>query len=268
MTAGTGRPLEGVGVLVTRPAHQAAGLAQRVADLGGIAVLFPGLAIEPLAPPALDLSGVDLAVFVSPNAVDHAVAPLLAAGGLPPTARIAAVGSATAARIEASGIRTPGAAPLLVPHAGFDSEALLEHLPAADVAGRRVLIFRGEGGRALLGEALRARGARVEYVQTYRRRRPQADLGELAHDWRQGRIGATLATSAEIVTNLFAMAGAAAHLLRGTPMFVPHPKVAAAAFHQGVQSLMVAGNGDEALASGLATWFGRLRPEPSSQSRA
>jgi uroporphyrinogen-III synthase len=268
MTAGTGRPLEGVGVLVTRPAHQAAGLAKRVAGLGGIPILFPGLAIEPLAPPALDLSGVDIAIFVSPNAVDHAIAPLLAAGGLPAAARIAAVGSATASRVEASGIRAPEAAPLLVPDAGFDSEALLERLPAADVAGRRVLIFRGEGGRALLGEGLRSRGARVEYVETYRRVRPQADLGELARDWRQGRVGATLATSAEIVANLFAMAGAAAQLLRATPMFVSHPKVAAAAFRQGVQALMVAGNGDEALAAGLATWFGRLRPEPASQPRA
>jgi uroporphyrinogen-III synthase len=265
MTAG--RPLEGVGVLVTRPAHQAAGLARRVAGLGGIPILFPGLAIEALAPPVPDLAGLDYAIFVSPNAVDLAAAPIRAAGGLPPTTRVAAVGSATAARIGATGLQA-GGGEVLVPRNGFDSEALLECLPRAEVAGRRVLIFRGEGGRALLGDALRARGARVEYVETYRRTRPQADLGELAREWREGRIGATLATSAEIVANLFAMAGAAAQLLRGTPMFVSHPKVAAAAFRQGVQSLVVAGNGDEALADGLVTWFGRLRREPSSPSRA
>jgi len=42
-------------------------------------------------------------------------------------------------------------------------------------------------------------------------------------------------------------------------MFVPHPRVAATAFSFGVHTVFVAGMGDEALASGLETWFARVR---------
>jgi uroporphyrinogen-III synthase len=260
------KPLAGIGVVVTRPAQQSAGLARRVEALGGTPILFPGLAIDALPTPAFDPAGLDLAIFVSPNAVDCAVATIEAAGGLRAQTRIAALGPATAMHIEAAGLNRP-AREILLPHDGFDSEALLACLPAPQVAGRRVAIFRGEGGRELLGETLRERGARVEFIETYRRSRPRAELDTLLPRWQSGEIRALLATSAEIVGNLFAMAGTAAQFLRATPMFVPHPRVAAAAFHHGVQSLMVAGNGDEALAAGLETWFGGLRPAPTAVSR-
>ena len=72
---------------------------------------------------------------------------------------------------------------------------------------------------------------------------------------------AGLATSSNIVENLFEMAGAARRSwLCGVPFFVPHPRVAATAFSRGVQCVFVAGNGDEALVDGMQTWFARLRP--------
>jgi uroporphyrinogen-III synthase len=58
--------------------------------------------------------------------------------------------------------------------AAFDSESVLA-LPAFQapaVAGRRVLILRGDGGRDLLGDTLRARGAEVEYLTCYHRNGP------------------------------------------------------------------------------------------------
>jgi hypothetical protein len=45
-------------------------------------------------------------------------------------------------------------------------------------------------------------------------------------------------------------------------MFVSHPRVAATAFASGVHTVFVAGTGDEALASGLETWFAGLRQVP------
>ena len=70
------KPLTGINILVTRPAHQAGNLAATIRAAGGTPVLFPVLEIrdvkDPL--PLLDLIArldeFDLAVFVSPNAVE------------------------------------------------------------------------------------------------------------------------------------------------------------------------------------------------------
>jgi uroporphyrinogen-III synthase len=77
-----------------------------------------------------------------------------------------------------------------------------------------------------------------------------------------GRAGAKacVATSSSIVENLFEMAGAAGRAwLCGIPFLVSHPRVGATAFARGVQTVFVAGNGDEALVAGAQTWFARLR---------
>jgi uroporphyrinogen-III synthase len=54
-----------------------------------------------------------------------------------------------------------------------------------DAQGKRVIIFRGEGGRELLGETLKQRGAAVEYVSCYRRARPQLDPAPLLKLWEK-----------------------------------------------------------------------------------
>ena len=264
--------LGGVGVLVTRPDHQAAGLAARIRELGGEAVLSPALLIEPLADRLRELtparlSTFDLAIFVSPNAARIALAHIRQAGGWPPALKLAAIGPATAAEIVDARPGDDGANGIIVSSQGFDSEALLETAPLQQVGGRRIAIIRGEGGRELLGRTLEARGARVEYFECYRRLRPAGTLDALLPRWRRGGIGASIATSAEIVENLYAMSGdAGSPWLRGTPMFVPHPRVATAAHRLGTRQVMVAGAGDEALASALETWFSRLRPPAALKS--
>ena len=259
---GTGnrRPLAGVGVLVTRPEHQAQRLAELIRSLGGEPLLFPAMEIvaqpDAATAPVLErLTQFDLAIFASPNAARLAMPRIATAGGLPAGLRVAALGPGTAAELKKSGVRE-----MITPEADFDSEALLDALSALRLAAKRVVIFRGQGGRELLGESLRQRGAEVEYVECYRRARPRRDLAELVPMWQQGRLRACLATSSEIVTNLFDMAGEACRpWLCQTPMFVPHPRVAATAFTFGVHTVFVAGMGDEALASGLETWFARVR---------
>jgi uroporphyrinogen-III synthase len=253
-------PLEGTGVLVTRPAHQAEGLAQRIADAGGQPLLFPAVEIEPL-PERISreqLARLDLAIFASANAVRFAADAIRAAGGLPPRLRIASIGPATAAELEASGLLGTPPREVLVASGRHDSEALLALLPRDRVAGRRVAIVRGEGGRTALAEALRSRGAEVEYLECYRRRMPAGNLAVLLG--HGSGLGAVTATSAQIVQNLFRMAGEASGQLRATPMFVIHPRIAAAACRLGVGTVVVTGGGDAALVEGLATWFGRIRP--------
>ena len=255
------QPLAGIGVLVTRPEHQAQGLAELIRGLGGEPLLFPAMEIvaqpdDATAPLMKRLADFELAVFTSPNAARLAMPRIAQAGGPPAGLRVAALGPGTAAELKKFGVRE-----MITPEADFDSEALLQAFSGLQIAGKRVAIFRGQGGREWLGESLRRRGAEVEYVECYRRAKPLRDLADLMPLWQQGRLRACVATSSEIVINLFDMAGAACRpWLCQTPMFVSHPRVAATAFARGVNTVFVAGTGDEALASGLETWFARLRP--------
>jgi len=255
------QPLGGIGVLVTRPAHQAHGWAERIRSRGGEPVLFPAMEIvaqpdDATAPVIKRLEQFDLAVFASPNAARLAMPRIARAGGLPVGLRAAALGPGTAAELKKFNVRE-----MITPAAEFDSEALLQELSGLQLAAKRVVIFRGQGGRQWLGESLRRLGAEVEYVECYRRVRPLRDLADLMPLWQRGSLRACLATSSEIVSNLFDMGGAAGRpWLCQTPMVVSHPRVAVTAFAFGVNTVLVAGIGDDELASGLETWFASMPP--------
>jgi uroporphyrinogen-III synthase len=107
----------------------------------------------------------DLAIFVSPTAVAKAMPHDRA---WPERVRVAAVGAGTRRALEKHGI-----ANVIAPTAGADSEALLATREVGDVAGKRIAILRGDGGRALLGDTFIERGANVEYVTCYRRLLPK-----------------------------------------------------------------------------------------------
>ena len=147
----------GRGVVVTRPRELARPLAELIEGRGGRAFLFPAVEIQPLAPPAAlrRIAEFDLIVFVSPSAARTA---LRAMPPWPENVMAAAVGAGTRRELERAGISR-----VVGPASGADSEALLAAGPMHAVAHKRVLIVRGEGGRALLGETLSARGAIVEY---------------------------------------------------------------------------------------------------------
>ncbi|MGD8274851.1 MAG: uroporphyrinogen-III synthase [Thiohalocapsa sp.] len=210
--------LAGRGVLVTRPAAQAAGLCRLIEAAGGCPVRFPTVEIRPPADTALAAIRLaeprDIIIFISRNAVAQAL--LLAGDALRAQhARFAAVGRATAAAMQKAGL-----APALVPASGFDSEALLALPDLADIAGQRVLIVRGEGGRALLGSTLAARGAEVAYAEVYRRVVPDLDAAVELADWRR-MLGFVTATSDEVLHNLLALVPAEAHgWLKGLPLAV------------------------------------------------
>src|SRR4029453_8518581 len=113
------------------------------------------------------LSHYQLAIFISTNAVEYGAPD---AKRWPTTLVTFAPGPGTAEALAAVGI-----ADARIPAGQFDSEGLLAFPELADVEGKRIVIFRGDDGRELLGDTLRARGAQVEYVACYRRAKPQAD---------------------------------------------------------------------------------------------
>lgn len=250
-------PLAGRHIVITRPAGQAGHLAEALARLGAHPVQFPVLAIFDLADPspvldaAIRLDSYDLAVFVSPNAIERALAIILERRPWPAHLRVAAIGKSSERALAERGI-----ADVIAPAGRFDSEALLQ-LPALQaVRGWRVLVFRGDGGRELLGDTLKARGADVEYLTCYRRGRPDLDPAPLLRLWGDGLIDAITVTSSEGLRNLFDMVGKLGQTwLRKTPVFVPHARIAEQADALGCRDVVTTGPGDDGLVDGLLARF-------------
>lgn len=241
--------LAGRGIVVTRPREWAPGLARLIESAGGQAILFAAVEIEDL-PPAESLrrlDAFDLAIFISPTAVRRAVKDGLR------WPRVAAVGPGTKRELQQRGIPA-----VIAPEAGADSEALLALQELRHMDGKRVLILRGEGGRELLGDTLKSRGAQVEYAECYRRLRPDADPAPLLAAWARGAVHAVTVSSGESLANLFAVLGARGEApLRETPLFVPHDRVAASAARLGVREAIVAGPADDEMFERLVAYFAK-----------
>ncbi len=260
MAADARGPLAGRGILVTRPRAQAEALARLIREAGGEPLVFPAIEIRdlpdlgPILAKIDRLEEFDLAIFISPNAVHKAlnlVQARRARRPWPSRLRVAAVGRGSRRELEQQGF-----AEVIAPAAHADSEALLALPELNAVAGKRIVIFRGDGGRELLGDTLAARGARVEYAECYRRARPAADSAPLLTAWARGAVHAVTVSSGEGLANLFDMLGKLGQQwLRATPLFVPHPRVAESAVRLGVREVLVAGASDAELVARLVAYF-------------
>ena len=249
--------LSDLNIVVTRPREQAVKLAQRITAAGGQAILFPLLEINPVADPqplralVARLAEYQLAVFISPNAVRYGMQAILAKAAMPHTLAVATVGQGSA-----QALRDYGISKIIAPQQRFDSEALLALPELQSVAGQRVVIFRGEGGRELLGDTLKARGAIVDYAACYQRVKPQLDIAMLL----AARPDAITVTSSEALGYLDTMLReqlpneTARTRLMAVPLFVPHSRIAEAAHQQGWQVVVATGTGDDGLLESLLKW--------------
>jgi uroporphyrinogen-III synthase len=250
-------PLAGRGVLVTRPREQSARLSELIVAAGGSPFVFPAIEIvDPMDTSALSeligrLHQFDIAIFVSPTAVERGMRLVRARREFPAGLEVAAIGQGSA-----RALRRHGVADVIAPEGVADSENLLALPGLAAVRGRSVVIFRGVGGRELLGDALTRRGARVEYAQCYRRVPPRADPKPLLRAWERGELHAVTATSSEALRNLFDVVGASGRdRLIDTPLFVTHERIAAAARELGCTTVIVAEPGDEGLVRAMVRHF-------------
>lgn len=244
-------------IVVTRPRAQATRLASLIAEAGGCPLLFPLLDIAqvgdrmPLLSTIARLDEYALAIFISPNAVNFSLPEILAVRPWPADLPAAAIGPATVDSLLAHGVgRT------LLPVGRFDSEALLElpELQQASVAGRRVVIFRGNGGRELLATTLRERGAEVDAVACYQRSAAEDLAG-----WRTlcagGPIDGWTISSSEGLRKLFDLLDEAGREhLRKTPVFVPHERIAELAGQLGLQRVVLGGAADSGIAAALCAY--------------
>lgn len=226
------RTLEGVSVVVTRPAAQAARFIELATAGGATCLAYPTLLIEPVALAASTLGQVqqhrwDWAIFTSTNAVSLTPPNLVRSLA----ARHAAVGRATARALEQMGI------PVDARPENATSEGLLALPEFAQMAGRGVLLVKGAGGRDLLLTGLRGRGATVLELEVYRRvaAEPEPEAVAALHELlASGRRVVVTVTSAEILRALLDRAAPTeAARLRAQPLVVPGSRVALEALRQG-----------------------------------
>ncbi len=253
-------PLGGIGVLVTRPRGQAERFMARIRALGGQSWWLPGVEIRPPSDATalgrvMDaLEDFHWVVFVSPTAVERAWSAIEARGGLPGGLRVAAVGQGSARELAARGV-----VEVLTPQGRSDSESLLALPELQDMAGQRVAIFRGEGGRELLAETLTARGALVSHAVCYRRVRPEADADSVLAAWRSGSIRAVTVFSSDSLEGLLGLLGAEGRtLLLHTPLFAPHPRIAEHARALGILQAMATPPGEEGVLHALVEHFAHV----------
>jgi uroporphyrinogen-III synthase len=216
-------------VIVTRPQPQADAWVQRLRDAGVDAHALPLLAIEPAPADTLaaawhDLRSQSLVVFVSPNAVSSFFAARPPGVAWPAGLVAASPGPGSDAELAAAGVADRIAPP--ADAVQFDSESLWQQL--RERSWPRATLVRGDGGRELLADRLRAAGAQVSGVQAYRRVAPRWSAEQQAlyeHAAQAPRQHLWLLSSTQALAHLPpAPAGRA-----GWQACASHPRIAKAA---------------------------------------
>lgn len=253
--------LSGLTLVITRPHAQAAVSATWFESFGVRVMLFPVLAIEPIAAATIDehfawhnLPAANAIIFVSANAAEYGVAAIQARGGFSRETTIFAIGKATAEKLGVAGLVN-----VQLPDAGYDSEALLALSALQNVQGHNIVIVRGlseAGGRAHLQTTLRKRGANVAMLDCYVRRAVRADDASrlrLKEALLRHKIHAISVLSVETLESLIANLANenVAEPLHECMMLVPHPRVAEAAFKLGFAKVSVVPMGGEPLHAAL-----------------
>lgn len=241
-------------LIVTRPRPQCADWLARLAALGVEARALPLIEILPardVAPVRAAWAGmvaVDLAVFVSPNAVEQFFSQADGAAW-PAQALAACVGPGSAQALAAHGVPVANIVQPAADAASLDSEHLWQQLqPRRHWAGARVLLLRGDGGREWLAERLTEAGASVEAVTVYHRAPPRFSAAE------QALLDAAMAQPQHFVW-LFSSAEAVGHM-QGTPLanqraIATHPRIAEAARAAGFTPVVLARPAPEAVTQAL-----------------
>lgn len=228
--------LKGLRVLNTRPAKQAKLLSRAINTAGGSSIDCPALVIKPKSSAWLGhlpkLDHVAFAIFISVNAVEccFKILPYK----WPSSIQLIAVGDATAASLIQHGLQ-----PHLIP-ALATSENLLNLKELEKVNNKTILLFKGEEGRPLIAETLRARGADLYIFDVYQRQLPHYDPQQLRFLWQNEAVDIILFTSQQAMFNLFHMFGEEAHAwLCQTPCLVISERLAKEAALLGIKKVLV-----------------------------
>lgn len=235
--------------------------------LGGDATHIPLLAIEPLPESraltqiAHRLAEYRAVIFISANAVRIAWPALTRNATLawPSDVAAATVGPGTARELKARGVSH-----IIMPVHRFDSEGLLSEAFFAEnlCQDQRFALIRGEGGRDLLAQTLRERGARVDEASVYQRALHPLALQQLRAWVNEASAPALLliSSSESLERTMSAATDDLALALRALPILVPHPRIAESARCLGFEQVAVSEGGDEGMLACLQTYNEKPRP--------
>jgi uroporphyrinogen-III synthase len=240
-------------ILITRPFGREKNLRHLIEQAGGNVIHYPVFSIQP--PPELEieqlinlrdqLHNFTMAIFISPTAVEQSQ---IYFPVLPEHFTIVSIGSKTTKALQQHDFHVDIEAP------EHDSESLLQtaEFQMPSIQGQRILIFRGNGGRDLLGDTLVRRGAQIRYVETYRRERPP--LAPLTEQ-QVKTLDAITISSNEGLDNLVTLMEDPT-LLIDIPLIVPSPRIVTLARQHGFRIIIAAQNAtDEAMLSALTDYF-------------
>jgi len=204
------KPLFGKGIVITRPEGQARECADMLRERGARVIVFPVISIVPHEDTgrfdeALGvLDSYQWVIFTSANSVRFFFDRLRSLGrdlrdlkGL----RVAAIGPATAAAIEAKGIRVD-----IVPEE-YISEGVVKAFESLDLEGVKILLPRAETARDVIPRELEARGACVDVIPLYRATGSGRDGTELIGLMKEGLVDVLAFTSPSTVTHCIDMIG-------------------------------------------------------------
>lgn len=223
--------LKSLTVLVTRPAQQQAELIQALAASGAKTLSKPMLVIDELKSDVqinrlknkiLNFAEYDIAIFVSTNAANYGSHWIDSYWPqFPVNLQVIAIGPSTAAAVtELLPCR------VIQSDTGVTSEDILNLPVLQDVAGRKVAIFRGIGGRELLASVLRGRDATVDYFEVYTRQGCSYPADNFAEELVSNGVNVLSANSGETVDLVKANLGEHFDRFSGLSLLVPSARVA------------------------------------------
>ena len=226
-------------ILIARPMQQADHLSNMITDAGGISIKFPTVEIQSLRRTNKlkeyfnKIGSYDFIIFISRNAVEITIKKFVRNINLIRDVQLVAIGPSTAKALYNSNLKN-----IIFPRDNVDTEGLLsqKEMKRNKIVDQRILIIRGVGGRELLAESLKKRGAIVDCIEIYKRKLPRYKENEINKAWHDNNPDAVVITSNEVLNNLIILIKNDTESLFMTPLVAISERVAEYARKRGIVS--------------------------------
>lgn len=230
--------LSGLTVLVTRPSNQIDSMRKAIESCGAKVLPLPLIEIKPLVDKAaiqdlkdkvLELDHYRFLIFVSNNAVSFGSEVINNFWPqFPIGIDVIAVGPTTA-----QAARERLGCEVIQPSDGMTSEDILRLPQLVDVSGQKIGIVRGQGGRELLADTLRERGAVVDYLEAYSRTPIDYTGKEFCKQLQDAGVNVLTVSSGESLDRLTHLLVDNKEIMRELILLTPSERVASQAKEAG-----------------------------------